>query len=144
MEQMKTAYDKLSANQRELLDTLNAKMQEAMQLFEPDAKVETFLQEMMDTCLADGKTYFQALAAEDKPEQFMDTYLTAFQQWAESQNASYEKATEFFTDWWEKYTEKTIKQFTQMGELYQASLEAIWNTANENAKLMQGMFFAKA
>jgi hypothetical protein len=31
-----------------------------------------------------------------------------------------------------------------MGELYQTSLEAIWNTANENAKLMQGMFFAKA
>lgn len=141
---MKTTYDKLSTNQRELLDTLNTKMQEAMHLFEPDAKVETFLREMMDTYLANGKTYFQALAAEDKPEQFMDTYLTAFQQWAESQTASYEKATEFFTDWWEEYTEKTSKQFTQMGELYQTSLEAIWNTANENAKLMQGMFLAKA
>jgi hypothetical protein len=143
MEQMKATYEKLNENQRELLATLNAKMQEAMQLFEPDAKVETFVQEMMETSLANGKTYLSTLAAEDQPEQFMQTYLSAFQQWADSQATSYEKAMEFFSDWWEQYRwDATNAHFTKLGELYQASMEAIWKTSTENAKLMQGMFFA--
>ena len=145
MEQMKATYEKLNANQQELLETLNAKLQEAMAIFEPDAKLEAFTKEMLEAQMESGKTYLTTLATEDKPEKFMETYMSAFQQYADTQATNMEKATEFFTEWWEQFNwETTSTHLTKLGDIYQASFEAIWNTTNANAKLMQNMFIAKA
>lgn len=142
MASTKSYYDQLLENQSRLFNTIATFTNTWMEMMTPAGDMSDKAGELMNEYHTRTTEMMEGMVAKEKMEAYQKDFWTAFTaDYTKSMEVSmelYKKSAEYYKNMWSGNTlEGTQERTRKLGELYQHSMKAFYDTTKANSKVME-------
>ncbi|NRA47775.1 MAG: hypothetical protein HRU12_01465 [Phaeodactylibacter sp.] len=142
MASTKTYYDQLMENQSKLFNTMTEFATAWVEMITPSSELADKAGELMNEYYTKTSEMMEAMASKEKMEAYQkDFWATFTADYTKNMEVSmelYKKSSAYFKNMWTNNTIETNQERTKkLGELYQHSMKAFYDTTKANSKVVQ-------
>ena len=134
-------FEKVIENQQQLVEKLTTHAQKAAELYTVEKEDVEAGQALVTAYMNESKALFEAAVKPENTEKFYESLPEHFNKTVAMQQSFFNQTLDYYRGLFEKYgMEYQQENFKQLSEIYKGNYQAVVETANANAKLMQNLF----